>query len=63
MHLSIVTMPYTLEINDLPAINGKGASGEFFGHMIRDPFDVLYEEGRVRPRIMSISVHPLPGKL
>ena len=26
--------------------------------MIRDQFDVLYEEGRQRPRIMSISLHP-----
>jgi len=55
---SLVTMPYTLEINDVPTIMGKGTSGEAFGRMIRDQFDVLYEEGRERPRIMSISVHP-----
>jgi len=55
---SLLTMPYTLEINDVPTILGKGASAEVFGQMIRDQFDVLYEEGRKRPRIMSISVHP-----
>jgi len=55
---SLVTMPYTLEINDVPTIMGKGTSGEAFGRMMRDQFDVLYEEGRERPRIMSISVHP-----
>jgi allantoinase len=55
---SLITMPYTLEINDVPTIMGKGASAEEFGQMIRDQFDVLYEEGRSRPRIMSISVHP-----
>lgn len=55
---SLLTMPYTLEINDVPAIMVKGTSAQAFGHMIRDQFDVLYEEGRTRPRVMSISVHP-----
>jgi allantoinase len=55
---SLLTMPYTLEINDVPAIMVKGTSAEVFGRMIRDQFDVLYEEGKERPRVMSISVHP-----
>jgi len=55
---TLLTMPYTLEINDVPTILGKGASAEVFGRMIRDQFDVLYAEGATRPRIMSISVHP-----
>jgi allantoinase len=54
----LLTMPYTLEINDVPTIMVKGASAEVFGRMIRDQFDVLYAEGATRPRIMSISVHP-----
>jgi len=55
---SLLTMPYTLEINDVPAVLGKGTTGQDFGQMIRDQFDVLYEEGLERPRIMSISLHP-----
>jgi peptidoglycan/xylan/chitin deacetylase (PgdA/CDA1 family) len=55
---SLLTMPYTLEINDVPTIMVKGTSAEVFGRMIRDQFDVLYAEGATRPRIMSISVHP-----
>ena len=55
---SLLTMPYTLEINDVPAIMVKGTSAEVFGRMIKDQFDVLYAEGKERPRIMSISVHP-----
>jgi allantoinase len=55
---SLLTMPYTLEINDVPTIMVKGSSAEVFGRMIRDQFDVLYAEGVTRPRIMSISVHP-----
>jgi allantoinase len=57
-HGSLLTMPYTLEINDVPAILGKGASAEVFGRMIRDQFDVLYEESIELPRVMSISLHP-----
>lgn len=55
---SLITMPYTLEINDVPAILGKGTTGEAFGQMIRDQFDVLYEEAATLPRVMSISIHP-----
>jgi peptidoglycan/xylan/chitin deacetylase (PgdA/CDA1 family) len=55
---SLVTMPYTLELNDVPTIAGKGASGEVFGQMIKDQFDVLYEEAIELPRVMSISMHP-----
>src|SRR5580658_9170520 len=55
---SLITMPYTLEINDVPTIMGKGTTAEDFGRMIRDQFDVLYEEGKSRPRVMSISLHP-----
>lgn len=55
---TLLTMPYTLELNDVPGVLGKGASAEDFGRMIRDQFDVLYAEGRTRPRIMSISLHP-----
>ncbi len=28
---TLLTMPYTLEINDVPTILGKGASAEVFG--------------------------------
>src|ERR1700761_1521488 len=55
---SLITMPYTLELNDVPTIMGKGTSGETFGQMIRDSFDVLYEEAMQLPKVMSISLHP-----
>lgn len=55
---SLVTMPYTLELNDVPSIMGKGTTGVDFGQMIRDSFDVLYEEANELPKVMSISLHP-----
>jgi allantoinase len=55
---TLFTMPYTLELIDVPTIAGKGASGEVFGQMIKDQFDVLYDEAIELPRVMSISMHP-----
>ena len=42
---SMISMPYSAEINDIPALLGLHQSPETFGQMIRDQFDVLYEDG------------------
>jgi allantoinase len=54
----IYAIPYTLEIGDIPVFLEHGGSGEDFCRMIIDQFDVLYEEGRKIPRVMSIALHP-----
>lgn len=55
---TLLTLPYSVEVNDVPTILGKGESPEGFGRIIRDQFDVLYEEAAELPKIMSISLHP-----
>ncbi|MBM3526616.1 MAG: polysaccharide deacetylase [Alphaproteobacteria bacterium] len=52
------SMPYSAEINDIPALLGLKQSPERFGQMICDQFDVLYEDGRTTGRVMSICLHP-----
>ena len=52
------SMPYSQEINDIPALLGLHQSPEGFGQMIRDQFDVLYEDGAKTGRVMSICLHP-----
>lgn len=54
----IVAMPYTLEVGDIPVFLEQGGNGEDFYRLIVDQFDVLYEEGKTNPRVMSIAVHP-----
>lgn len=54
---SLISVPYTLELNDIPAIMNIGVTGEAFGDMIVDQFDVLYEEGASNARIMPICLH------
>jgi peptidoglycan/xylan/chitin deacetylase (PgdA/CDA1 family) len=54
---SLISVPYTVELNDIPAFQSVGVSSEAFGDMIIDQFDVLYEEGASNARIMPICLH------
>jgi len=55
---TILSMPYSIEINDIPAFLDHHQSGETFGRMICDQFDGLYEDGAKTGRVMAISLHP-----
>jgi allantoinase len=54
----LYSIPYSMEINDVPAILGMKRSAEEFYQMIKDQFDVLYADGEHNPRVMSICLHP-----
>ena len=54
----MISMPYSSEINDIPALLSLHQSPERFGQMICDQFDVLYEDGAKSGRVMSICLHP-----
>jgi allantoinase len=55
---SMISMPYSAEINDIPALLRLHQSPERFGQMICDQFDVLYEDGAKTGRVMAICLHP-----
>lgn len=54
----MTSIPYSLEINDIPTFLDGKQSAETFGRNIKDQFDVLYEDGATTGRVMAISVHP-----
>ncbi len=54
----LLSMPYSVELNDIPFFLGKGNSGADFLQAIKDQFDVLYEEGKTQGRVMAIALHP-----
>lgn len=54
----LISVPYTNELNDLPAFLGMGVSAEQFLRMIRDQFDVLYREGARSGRVLCLALHP-----
>ena len=55
---TIVSMPYTQQLNDKSAIERRFVSADEFGKMICDQFDVLYREGETSGRVMAIALHP-----
>lgn len=54
----LLSVPYSLEINDYTAFLGLKLTGEQFGQMIRDQFDVLYREGARTGMVMCVALHP-----
>ena len=55
---TIVSVPYSYEVNDSPHIYYRFGSGEEFEQMTRRQFDVLYREGEESGRVMAICLHP-----
>jgi peptidoglycan/xylan/chitin deacetylase (PgdA/CDA1 family) len=54
-----ISVPYSAEINDIPAFLDKGLDAQTFAQMITDQFDVLYEESARRPGgVIGVSLHP-----
>ncbi|HEX6511477.1 MAG TPA: polysaccharide deacetylase, partial [Chloroflexota bacterium] len=54
----IVAMPYSIEINDIGIFMRRGFTGPDYQEMLRDQFDVLYEESAKTAKIMCIALHP-----
>lgn len=55
---TLVSIPYSTEINDKPAFEDHHRTAQEFEEMIRRQFDVLYEEGASSGRVMAIALHP-----
>ena len=54
----LVTLPYTVELNDIPMMMVQHHESD---HMLKraiDSFDRLYEESEERPKILSLAIHP-----
>lgn len=55
---AMVSIPYSVETNDVPAYFDMKMSVPEFEAMIRRQFDVLYREAETSARVMAIAVHP-----
>lgn len=54
-----ISVPYSIEINDIPVFVDQSTTPAEFTRMIIDQFDVLYEESGVWPSpVFSVSLHP-----
>ena len=54
----LLIVPYTLDTNDMRFVSPQGFnSGEQFYQYLKDAFDVLYAEGEIAPKMLSIGLH------
>jgi allantoinase len=54
----LVTLPYSVELNDIPMMIVKHHEAAYWRQSCIDYFHRLYKEGAERPRIMAIAIHP-----
>jgi allantoinase len=57
-HGPLITLPYTVEQNDIPVMMIHQHQSSYWTTRITDTFDQLYEESTERPKVMAIAVHP-----
>jgi allantoinase len=59
----LLSVPYSHDINDIPAFERHNRMADEFREMICRQFDTLYREGAESGRVMAICLHPyLTGK-
>jgi allantoinase len=54
----LVTLPYTVELNDIPMMMVQHHESTQLLNRVIDSFDRLYAEGADRPKILSLAIHP-----
>jgi allantoinase len=54
----LVTLPYSVELNDIPMMIVQHHESEYLLRRAVDQFDRLYTEGRDRAKIMALAIHP-----
>jgi peptidoglycan/xylan/chitin deacetylase (PgdA/CDA1 family) len=54
----LVSMPYSIEIDDAPMMRRYNYEGDYFARVCKAQFDQLYKEGAQSGRVMCISLHP-----
>jgi len=57
-HGPLVTLPYTVELNDIPMMLVQHHESAYFTQRCIDSFERLYREGAERAKIMAIAIHP-----
>jgi len=54
----MISVPYSVELNDVSLFVGKSLSGEAFYQTVVDQFDQLYKDSDKSGRVMSLCLHP-----
>ena len=54
----LVTLPYSVELNDIPMMIVQHHESDYLAKRAIDQFDRLYAEGKERAKIMALAIHP-----
>jgi peptidoglycan/xylan/chitin deacetylase (PgdA/CDA1 family) len=54
----ILSVPYSVEVNDSPALVFRRQSAREFAEMMIDQFDEMLHQSKKRPLVYTVSVHP-----
>ena len=54
----LVSVPYSIDVNDIGTFTRRGFTGQDYADMLRDQFDVLYQEAEKTAKVMCIPIHP-----
>jgi peptidoglycan/xylan/chitin deacetylase (PgdA/CDA1 family) len=54
----LVTLPYTLELNDIPMMLIQHHDSDYLFKRAKDQFDRLYAESRKRAKFCALAIHP-----
>jgi peptidoglycan/xylan/chitin deacetylase (PgdA/CDA1 family) len=57
-HGPLITLPYTVELNDIPTMMVQHHESPYWATRCKDSFDRLHMEGAERAKIMAIAIHP-----
>jgi peptidoglycan/xylan/chitin deacetylase (PgdA/CDA1 family) len=55
----LFSIPYCMEINDIPLFLRKGYTGEQYYRSVMDQFEGLSADSKKHPRVMGIPLHPM----
>ncbi|AHH98004.1 polysaccharide deacetylase family protein [Kutzneria viridogrisea] len=54
----MLSVPYSIEVNDISLFVGKSLSGPEFVRIVKDQFDQLYADSADSGRVMALALHP-----
>jgi peptidoglycan/xylan/chitin deacetylase (PgdA/CDA1 family) len=54
----LVTLPYTVELNDIPMMIIQHHESDYLYKRMVDQFEQLHKEGAERPKICALAIHP-----
>ena len=54
----MLSVPYSIELNDISLCVGKSLAGPDFARVIKDGFDQLYKDSAESGRVMALCLHP-----